>query len=74
MKQYHKEAMEISELDLSLSNIAVDDNREISSYSLEEIVKEAEWVRECVAHYGSGNKDEHDKLTAFINKWKGETQ
>ena len=70
MRQYHNEACAIHELYYTLSNISVDDNRDISSYSLEEIVKEAEWVRMNIESYKDECGDDFEKLNEFINKWK----
>lgn len=57
MERYVKEAMDIGELEYTLTNISNDDNRSIESYSVTEIVAEAEYVLSCFMESGHMNND-----------------
>jgi hypothetical protein len=44
LTKFWSSVFDIDELNVSLENISTDDKREIKSYSVAEVVKEAEWV------------------------------
>ena len=55
--QYIKDALNIGELEYTLTNISNDDNRTIESYSVSEVVAEAEYVLSCFHESGHINND-----------------
>ena len=59
MEKYIKDALSICELSGSLERISSDDNREIESYTQQEILDEAKWV---LSEFFEGGHSSNDAL------------
>lgn len=68
MKAFHKQAIAIHELGVSLENISNDDRKEISDYTQSEIVAEAEYVLSTFKEGGHINNDELNDPDPEISK------
>lgn len=66
LKNFHKAALNIYELEQSLEGIALDDGKEISDYTLEEVLEEAEYILENRVYLEA---KERAQLRRFLNRF-----